>query len=88
MTAQDALHRIERRLITLDAREAHHGLPPIDAQDITWEGRHREIVLRLAHLLDGPPNVPELEVAAAHLVALLVAADRAEQAQPHTGSPA
>lgn len=88
MTAQEVLHRIERKLITLDAQEARHGLPPIDAQDLTWQARHREIILRLAHLLDGPPHLPELEVALAHGVALMVAADRAEQAQPHTGTEA
>lgn len=88
MTIETTLERIRRRLLVMDARHARMNMPSLLDGDMTFEQRHREVLLRMAHLLDGPPDVELLEVAASHLVALIVTADRAEEVQPHTGEAA
>lgn len=86
MTSQATLCRIERHLQNLNARQERMGLAAIEDADLTWQQRRTEILLRLDHLLtDDQPNVDLLDTAAAHLVALIVAAERAEDTQTDKG---
>lgn len=89
MTVQATLCRIERHLQNLNARQERLGQSAIEDADLTWQQRRNEIVLRLDHLLtDEHPNVDLLDTAAAHLVALIVATERAEDTQTHKGMAA
>lgn len=85
MSAERALAGTRIALLTLNAKQARLGMPPLEEAPMTAEQRAAEVTYRLqdavmtAATRPGADVVPVLEAAAAHLVAWMAAADAAAQ---------
>jgi hypothetical protein len=84
----DGVDIIRERREAIDRNEQACGLLPLAEQDQTWERRHRDIIMCLAHLLDGPPDVAALATAGAYLSAFIEAVLAAETVRVDTGEAA
>lgn len=84
-TTWRCLEAISRKLDRLNDTQMATGLPPLQLADVTWEWRARELRARVNLLAADGPSFDLLASLGAHVLAALLALDRAEMVDVASG---